>query len=145
MNLDNDYAAISLINGLGGSIMNEPFITDIRYVAHDDDVAYILPFRWAKFRTIDGVLSVEARFDRPVGSTHEMFVFRDYHKRVSIVEMVDESGVSHYEKWPIAETLRTDLLNAAAVLAARELDGADVLMMTTGTLTGFTDDQATLF
>ena len=145
MNLDNDYAAISLINGLGGSIMNEPFITDIRYVAHDDDVAYILPFRWSKFRTIDAVLSVEARFDRPVGATHEMYVFRDYHKRVSIVEMVDESGVSHYEKWPIAETLRTDLLNAAAVLAARELDGADVLMMTTGTVRDLADGQASLF
>ena len=125
--------------------MNEPFITDIRYVAHDDDVAYILPFRWAKFRTIDSVLSVEARFDRPVGSTHEMLVFRDYNKRVSIVEMVDESGVSHYEKWPIAETLRIDLQNAAVVLAERECDGADVLPLTVGTLSSFTEGQATLF
>ena len=125
--------------------MNEPFITDIRYVAHNDDVAHILPFRWGKFRTIDSVLSVEARFDRPVGATHEMHVFRDYHKRVTIVEMVDENGVSHYDKWPIAETLRGDLLNAAVTLAERECDGADVMPLTAGTLTDFTDGQATLF
>ena len=125
--------------------MNEPYITDIRYVAHDDEVAHILPFRWSTFRTINAVLQVEAHFDRPVGCVHEMFVFRDYDKRVSIVEMVDESGVSHYDKWPIAETLRTDLLNAAIVLALRECDGADVLPMTRGALTDFTDGQAPLF
>ena len=125
--------------------MNEPCITDIRYVAHDDEVAHILPFRWGKFHTFDSVLLVEARFDRPVGATHDMRVFRDYSKRVTIVELVDERGVSHYDKWPIAETLRTDLLNAAVVLASRECDGADVLPMTTGALTDFTDGQAPLF
>ena len=125
--------------------MNEPYITDIQYVAHDDEVAYILPFRWGKFRTFDSVLSVEARFDRPVGSTHEMHVFRDYSKRVTIVEMVDESGVSHYDKWPIAETLRTDLLNAAAVLAERECDGADVMPLTAGVASDILDGQAPLF
>ena len=125
--------------------MNEPYITDIRYVAHDDEVAHILPFRWDKFRTFDSVLSVQARFDRPVGSVHEMFVFRDYHKRVTIVEMVDESGVSHYDKWPIAETLRTDLLNAAAVLASRECDGADVMPLTAGAASNLADGQAPLF
>ena len=125
--------------------MNEPYITDIRYVAHDDDVAYVLPFRWSTFRTINAVLSVEARFDRPVGSVHEMIVFRDYNKRVSIVEMVDESGVSHYDKWPIAETLRTDLLNAAAVLASRECDGADVMPLTSALASNLADGQAPLF
>lgn len=145
MNLDNDYAAVSLINGLGGRIMNEPCITDIRYVAHDGDVAHVLPFRWSTFRTINAVLSVEARFDRPVGSVHEMFVFRDYDKRVSIVEMVDESGVSHYDKWPIAETLRTDLLNAVAVLADRECDGAEIMPLTVGTARDILDGQAPLF
>ena len=125
--------------------MNEPYITDIRYVAHDDDVAHVLPFRWSTFRTIDSVLTVHARFDRPVGSTHEMVVFRDYHKRVSIVEMVDESGVSHYDKWPISETLRADLLNAAAVLASRECDGADVMPLTAGVASDIMDGQAPLF
>ena len=125
--------------------MNEPYITDIRYVAHDDDVAHLLPFRWSTFRTINAVLQVEARFDRPVGSVHGMFVFRDYNKRVSIVEMVDESGVSHYDKWPIAETLRTDLLNAAATLASRECDGADVLPLTAHTARNLADGQACLF
>ena len=125
--------------------MNESYITDIRYVAHNDDVAHILPFRWSKFRTINAVLSVEARFDRPVGSVHEMIVFRDYDKRVSIVEMVDESGVSHYDKWPIAETLRTDLLNAAAILASRECDGADVMPLTSSEASNLADGQATLF
>ena len=125
--------------------MNEPYITDIRYVAHDDDVAYILPFRWDKFRTFDSVLSVQARFDRPVGATHEITVFRDYHKRVTIVELVDESGVSHYEKWPIAETLRTDLLNAVAVLASRECDGADVMPLAVGAASDLADGQAPLF
>lgn len=125
--------------------MNEPCITDIRYVAHDDEVAYILPFRWDKFRTFDSVLSVQARFSRPAGATHEMVVFRDYSKRVTIVELVDESGVSHYEKWPIAETLRTDLLNAAAVLASRECDGADVLPLTAHTARNLADGQAPLF
>ena len=145
MILDNDYAAVSLINGLGGTIMNEPFITDIRYAAHDDDVAHILPFRWDKFRTIDSVLSVQARFDRQVGAIQEMTVFRDYHKRVTIVEMVDESGVSYYEKWPIAETLRDDLLNAAVKLAERECDGADVLPLTAGEARDLADGQGTLF
>ena len=145
MNIDNDYAAVSLINGLGGRIMNEPFITDIRYVARDGDVAYILPFRWTTFRTINAVLQVEARFDRPVGSVHELFVFRDYSKRVSIVELVDESGVSHYDKWPIAETLRTDLLNAVVKLVERECDGAEVLPLTAGAASMFTDGQASLF
>ena len=125
--------------------MNEPYITDIRYVAHDDDVAYILPFRWGKFRTFDSVLSVQARFDRPVGATHEITVFRDYHKRVTIVELVDESGVSHYDKWPIAETLRTDLLNAVVKLAERECDGADVMPLTVGAASDLADGQATLF
>ena len=125
--------------------MNEPYITDIRYVAHDDDVAYILPIRWDKFRTFDSVLSVQARFSRPVGATHELTVFRDYHKRVTIVEMVDESGVSHYDKWPIAETLRADLLNAAAVLASRECDGADVMPLTAGAASNLADGQAPLF
>ena len=125
--------------------MNEPYITDIRYVAHDDDVAYVLPFRWSTFRTINAVLSVEARFDRPVGSIHKMIVFRDYNKRVSIVEMVDESGVSHYDKWPIAETLRTDLLNAAAVLASRECDGAEIMTLTAGAARDILDGQAPLF
>ena len=125
--------------------MNEPYITDIRYVAHDGDVAHVLPFRWSTFRTINAVLSVEARFDRPVGSVHEMFVFRDYDKRVSIVEMVDESGVSHYDKWPIAETLRTDLLNAVAVLADRECDGAEIMPLTVGTARDILDGQAPLF
>ena len=125
--------------------MNEPFITDIRYVAHDDDVAYILPIRWDKFRTFDSVLSVKARFDRPVGATHEITVFRDYRKRVTIVELVDESGVSHYDKWPIAETLRTDLLNAVVKLASRECDGADVRPLTAGAAREFTDGQASLF
>ena len=125
--------------------MNEPYITDIRYVAHDDDVAHLLPFRWSTFRTINAVLSVEARFDRPVGSIHEMFVFRDYNKRVSIVEMVDESGVSHYDKWPIAETLRTDLLNAAAVLASRECDGAEIMPLTSAPAGDILDGQAPLF
>ena len=124
--------------------MNEPFITDIRFVAHDDDVAHLLPFRWGTFRTINAVLSVEARFDRPVGSVHEMIVFRDYNKRVSIVEMVDESGVSHYDKWPIAETLRTDLLNAAAILASRECDGADVMPLTSSEASNLADGQAPL-
>ena len=145
MNLDNDYAAVSLINGLGGQIMTESYITDIRYVAHDDDVAHILPFRWSTFRTFDSVLSVQARFDRPVGATYEMTVFRDYHKRVSIVELVDESGVSHYEKWPIAETLRTDLLNAVAVLASRECDGAEIMPLAAGTVSDIMDGQAPLF
>ena len=88
---------------------------------------------------------MEARFDRPVGSVQEMFVFRDYNKRVSIVEMVDESGVSHYDKWPIAETLRTDLLNAAAILASRECDGADVMPLTARTTRDLADGQAPLF
>ena len=145
MNLDNDYAAVSLINGLGGRIMNEPYITDIRYVAHNDDVAHLLPFRWSTFRTINAVLSVEARFDRPVGSVHEMIVFRDYDKRVSIVEMVDESGVSHYDKWPIAETLHTDLLNAAAILASRECDGAEIMPLTSALASDILDGQAPLF
>ena len=125
--------------------MNEPCITDIRYVAHDDDVAHLLPFRWSTFRTINAVLSVEARFDRPVGSVHEMIVFRDYNKRVSIVEMVDECGVSHYDKWPIAETLRTDLLNAAAILASRECDGAEIMPLTSSEASNLADGQATLF
>ena len=125
--------------------MNESYITDIRYVAHDDDVAHVLPLRWSTFRTINAVLSVEARFDRPVGSVHEMIVFRDYNKRVSIVEMVDESGVSHYDKWPIAETLRTDLLNAAAILASRECDGADVMPLTSSEASNLADGQAPLF
>ena len=125
--------------------MNEPYITDIRYVAHNDDVAHVLPFRWSTFRTINAVLSVEARFDRPVGSVHEMIVFRDYDKRVSIVEMVDESGVSHYDKWPIAETLRTDLLNAAASLASRECDGAEIMPLTSALASNLADGQATLF
>ena len=125
--------------------MNEPYITDIRYVAHNDDVAHVLPFRWSTFRTINAVLSVEARFDRPVGSVHEMIVFRDYNKRVSIVEMVDESGVSHYDKWPIAETLRTDLLNAAAILAERECDGAEIMPLAKGASSDFMDGQAPLF
>ena len=125
--------------------MNEPYITDIRYVAHDDDVAYILPFRWGTFRTINAVLQVEARFDRPVGSVHEMFVFRDYSTRVTIVELVDENGVSHYDKWPIAETLRTDLLNAVGVLASRECDGADVLPLTAHAARNLADGQASLF
>ena len=145
MNLDNDYAAVSLINGLGGRIMNEPYITDIRYVAHDDEVAHILPFRWDKFRTFDSVLSVQARFDRQVGAIQEMTVFRDYDKRVTIVEMVDESGVSHYAKWPIRETLRDDLLNAVTVLALRECDGAEVFPLTTGAASMFVDGQASLF
>ena len=125
--------------------MNDPQITDIRYVAHDDDVAYVLPFRWSMFRIINTVLSVEARFDRPVGSIHEMFVFRDYNKRVTIVEMVDESGVSHYDKWPIEDTLRTDLLNAAAVLASRECDGAEIMPLTSALARDFADGQAPLF
>ena len=98
-----------------------------------------------KFRTFDSVLSVQARFSRPVGATHELTVFRDYHKRVTIVEMVDESGVSHYDKWPIAETLRADLLNAAAVLASRECDGADVMPLTAGAASDIMDGQAPLF
>ena len=125
--------------------MNESYITDIRYVAHNDDVAHLLPFRWSTFRTINAVLSVEARFDRPVGSVHEMIVFRDYDKRVSIVEMVDESGVSHYDKWPIAETLRTDLLNAAAILASRECDGADVMPLSSALASDILDGQAPRF
>ena len=125
--------------------MNEPYITDIRYVARNDDVAHILPFRWSTFRTINAVLSVEAHFDRPIGSIHKMLVFRDYSKRVSIVEMVDESGVSHYDKWPIAETLRTDLLNATAVLASRECDGADVMPLSAGAASNVMDGQASLF
>ena len=125
--------------------MNEPYITDIRYVAHDDEVAHILPFRWDKFRTFDSVLSVQARFDRQVGSIQEMTVFRDYNKRVTIVEMVDESEVSHYDKWPIAETLRTDLLNAAAILASRECDGADVMPMASAPASDLADGQAPLF
>ena len=125
--------------------MNESQITNIRYVAHDDDVAYVLPFRWSTFRTINAVLSAEARFDRPIGSIHEMFVFRDYNKRVTIVEMVDESGVSHYDKWPIAETLRTDLLNAAAVLASRECDGAEIMPLSAGAARDLADGQAPLF
>ena len=125
--------------------MNESYITDIRYVAHDDDVAHILPIRWYKFRTFDSVLSVQARFSRPVGATHELTVFRDYHKRVTIAETVDESGVSHYDKWPIAETLRTDLLNAAAVLASRECDGAEIMPLTAGTASNLADGQAPLF
>ena len=125
--------------------MNESQITNIRYVAHDDDVAYVLPFRWSKFHTISTVLLAEAQFDRPIGSIHEMFVFRDYNKRVTIVEMVDESGVSHYDKWPISETLRTDLLNAAAILASRECDGADVMPLTAGVASNLADGQATLF
>ena len=125
--------------------MNEPYITDIRYVAHDGDVAHVLPFRWGKHHVINAALLVEAHFDRPIGSIHEMFVFRDYNKRVSIVEMVDESGVSHYDKWPIAETLRTDLLNAAAVLAERECDGAEIMPMTAGAARDLADGQAPLF
>ena len=125
--------------------MTEPYITDIRYVVHDDEVAYILPIRWDKFRTFDSVLSVQARFSRPVGATHELTVFRDYHKRVTIVELVDESGVSHYDKWPIAETLRTDLLNAVVKLAERECDGADVMPLTAGAASDLADGQATLF
>ena len=125
--------------------MNESYITDIRYVAHDDDVAHVLPLRWGKFRTFDSVLSVQARFDRQVGAIQEMTVFRDYHKRVTIVEMVDESGVSHYDKWPIAETLRTDLLNAVVKLVEREYDSADVLPLTAGAASMFADGQAYLF
>ena len=125
--------------------MNEPYITDIRYVAHDDEVAHVLPFRWRMFRTINAVLLVKAHFDRPVGSVHEMIVFRDYSKRVSIVEMVDESGVSHYDKWPMAETLRTDLLNAVVKLVERECDGADVMPVAAGTASDLADGQARLF
>ena len=125
--------------------MNEPFITDIRYIVHDDEAGFILPIRWGKFRTFDSVLSVQARFSRQVGAIQEMTVFRDYHKRVTIVEMVDESGVSHYDKWPIAETLRTDLLNAVAVLASRECDSAEVMPLSAGTARDLADGQATLF
>ena len=125
--------------------MNESQITSIRYVVHNDDVAHVLPFRWSTFRIINTVLSVEARFNRPVGSVHELFVFRDYHKRVTIVELVDESGVSHYDKWPIAETLRTDLLNAVVKLAERECDGADVMPLTVGAASNLADGQAPLF
>ena len=135
---------IPMIDALNASVADAPRATDVRYATLDGDVAHILPIRWDDLRPSLGVISVQARFDRPVGAVHGMTVSRNHLKRVTVAQIVDENGVSHHEAWRMQETLGEDLLNAVTLLSSRECDHAPVLVLAAGALNNLTSGQATL-
>ena len=132
-----DNTTISLIDALGASAADAPRATDVRYAATDGVVAHVLPFRWDDLRTSFGVITVEAKFDRPIGAVHGMTVSRNYLKRVTTVQIV-ENGASHYVTRWMAETLGEDLLNAVTILSSYECGHAPVIALTASALNNLT-------
>ena len=133
-----DNTTISLIEALSASAVDAPRATDVRYATTDGDVAHVLPLRWDDLRTSFGVITVEARFDSPIGAAHGMAVSRNYLKRVTTVQIVVENGASHYVTWRMAETLGEDLLNAVTILSSYECGHAPVIVLTASALNNLT-------
>ena len=125
---------ISMIDALWAATFDASRATDVRYATANGDVAHVLPFRWDDLRTSFGVITVEARFDSPVGAARGMTVSRNYLKRVTMVQIAVENGASHYETWGMAETLGEDLLNAVSILSANECGHAPVLALAASAL-----------
>ena len=128
---------ISLIDALSASAVDAPRATDVRYATTDGDVAHVLPFRWDDLRTSFGVITVEAKFDHPIGAAHGMTVSRNHLKRVTTIQIV-ENGASHYVTRRMAETLREDLLNAVTILSSYECGHAPVIVLTASALNNLT-------
>ena len=133
-----DNTTISLIDALGASTVDAPRATDVRYATTDGVVAHVLPFRWDDLRTSFGVITVEAKFDRPIGAAHGMTVSRNYLKQVTTVQIVVENGASHYVTRRMAETLGEDLLNAVTILSSYECGHAPVIALTASALNNIT-------
>ena len=129
---------ISLIDALSASAVDAPRATDVRYATTDGDVAHVLPLRWDDLRTSFGVITVEARFDSPIGAAHGMTVSRNHLKRVTTIQMVNKIGVAHYESWQTRETLGEDLLNAVTILSSYECGHAPVIVLTASALNNLT-------
>ena len=129
---------ITLIEALGASAVDAPRATDVRYATTDGDVAHVLPLRWDDIRTSFGVITVEAKFDHPIGAARGMTVSRNYLKRVTIVQIAVENGASHYVTQRMAETPGEDLLNAVTILSSYECGHAPVLTLTASALNNLT-------
>ena len=129
-----DNTTISLIEALGASTVDAPRVTDVRYATTDGVVAHVLPFRWDDLRTSFGVITVEARFDSPIGAARGMTVSRNHLKRVTTIQIV-ENGASHYVTRQMAETLGEDLLNAVTILSPSESGPAPAPRLTASPLT----------
>ena len=133
-----DNATISLIEALSASAVDAPRATNVRYATTDGDVAHVLPLRWDDLRTSFGVITVEARFDSPIGAAHGMTVSRNHLKRVTTVQIAIENGAAHYVTRRMAETLGEDLLNAVTILSSYECGHAPVLTLTASALNNLT-------
>ena len=133
-----DNTTISMIDALSASAVDAPRATDARYVTTDGDVAHVLPLRWDDLRTSFGVITVEARFDSPIGAAHGMTVSRNHLKRVTTVQIVVENGASHYVTRRMAETLGEDLLNAVTILSSYGCGHAPVIALTASALNNLT-------
>ena len=128
---------ISLIDALSAPAVDAPRATDVRYATTDGDVTHVLPLRWDDLRTSFGVITVEAKFDHPIGAVHGMTVSRNHLKRVTTIQIV-ENGASHYVTRRMAETLREDLLNAVTILSSYECGHAPVIVLTASALNNLT-------
>ena len=137
-----DNTTISLIEALSAPAVGAQRATDVRYATTDGDVAHVLPFRWDDLRTSFGICRVEARFDHPIGAVHGMTVSRNYLKRVTAVQIVDESRASHYETWRMQETLGEDLMLAVSILSSYECGHAPVIALTASALKNLTGRPA---
>ena len=122
MNLVEDFDNVST-DDCGYIVITEREIADLRYSLIDDEgVERVIPLRWHSFHVQESTLIILAEFDSPIIGVTEVVVYLNYFKRVTMVEVVDADGASHYADWNMKTDMRGDLWQAVKSLAWRAYD-----------------------
>ena len=126
MNLVEDFDNVST-DDCGYIVITEREIADLRYSHIDDEgVERLIPRRWQAFHVQESTLIILAEFDSPIIGVTEVAVYLNYFKRVTMVEIIDAIGESHYADWLMKSDMRADLLQAVKVLAWHVSDTGEV-------------------
>ena len=122
MNLVDDFDDVST-DDCGYIVITEREIADLRYSVIDDEgVERLIPLRWHSFHVQESTLIILAEFDSPIIGVTEVAVYLNYFKRVTMVEVIDAIGESHYVDWYMKTDMRTDLWQTVKSLAWRAYD-----------------------
>ena len=122
MNLVEDFDNVST-DSCGYIVITEREIADLRYSLIDDEgVERLIPLRWHSFHVQESTLIILAEFDSPIIGVTEVVVYLNYFKRVTMVEIIDAVGESHYADWRMKSDMRGDLWQAVKSLAWRAYD-----------------------
>ena len=133
MNLVDDFDDVST-DDCGYIVITEREIADLRYSLIDDEgVERLIPLRWHSFRVQETTLIIMAEFDSPIIGVTEVAVYLSYFKRVTMVEIIDAIGESHYVDWHMKTDMRADLWQAVKSFGWRVYDNGVVREWPKGT------------